>query len=163
MDTTMRIEPAFSPAAFAEQVIAAILPLVDPEDRERLRDDVGDTEVYAAVKPIFADYTVEDAVLASYFIRHAAKGEDFERFEAACQARDILQDFICRGEPSSPACASARAYFLVHESSSDTIADANLPELHSRIASDIDAIRENHFRPDQFGLFGSDVWAPKSP
>ena len=158
MDTNLRIEPAFSPAAFAEQVIVAILPLVDPESREELRDGVGDAEVYEALKPIFADYTVEDAVLASYFIRHAAKGEELERFEAACQARDILQDFICRGWPSSPACASARVYFLVHESGTQTIVDANLPDLHARIASDIDAIRDNRFCQHDMRFFGSDRW-----
>lgn len=152
MDTIMRTEPALASAAFVERVIIAVLPLVDPDDKEQLRKDVGDAEVYAVLKPIFADYTVEDAVAASFTIKRAMKAWEKprytpDRFEAACQARDLLQDFICKARPSSPDCASARSRFLIEESceNSGTLADANTRPLYEALAQDIDCLRRNDF------------------
>jgi hypothetical protein len=144
----------------ADQVINAVLPLIDPEDKERLREECGEAEVYAALKPIFTDYTVEDAVLASFAIHERMdEREAPDRFEAMCQARDTLQDFICRGLPSSPACAAARVNFLIEEARRSLIADSNMPVLYETIAHDIECLGRNLFkaRPKK-RRFGDAKW-----
>jgi hypothetical protein len=151
------------PAAFVEQAIAAVLPMIDPDDREQLSADFGDAEVYAALKPIFADYTVEDAVAASFALgamlkKNRAPRYQPDRFEAGCQARDMLQDFICKARPSSPACAAARMSFLQQEAD-NTIAERNMPLLYAAIAEDIERLRRNDFTaPDRKRRFGGCKW-----
>lgn len=159
MDTITRFEPTVS--TFANRVVEAILPLVDPEDREQLREDVGDAEVYAAVKPIFADYTVEEAVSASLAIRKVmndrAIGEP-DRFEAAFEARMILEDFICKARASSPACATARVNFLL-DGNDQTIGDDNRLCLYDALARDIECLRSGNFAaPAKKRRFGGAKW-----
>lgn len=164
MDTITRFEPTIS--TFANRVVEAILPLVDPEDREHLREDVGDVEVYAAVRPIFADYTVEDAVSASFALR-AALDNDIpsakpEHYEALCQARDKLQDFISRARPSSPACAAARVEYLIEEAPLLLITDTNTSLLYKAIAHDIECLRTNNFTARaRKRRFGGAKWYPR--
>lgn len=143
-DTMITTTAPFSPGAFVEQAIQAVLPMIDPEDREQLREDCGDAEVYAALKPIFASYTVEEAVAASFVISESIDSSMPDRFEAACQTRDLLQDFICKAKPTSPACAAARVSFLIQEAER-TIADSNMPLLYEAIAEDIECLRRNAF------------------
>jgi len=136
------------PQAFAQGVIDALLPFIDPDDNENLREDVGRKDIYLAVAPFFAEFTVADAV-ASYAMIATVKDSipygTGDRYESACAALDILEDFICTGFASGPECVAAMAHFAtltMDETTDEPVAGPdNFRHLLKQISAGIGDIR----------------------
>jgi hypothetical protein len=102
---------ALGPQAFAQQVVDALLPLADGEE---LRDGVGRKDIYLAVVPFFAEFTIADAVASHAMftaVRDSTPYGTGDRYTAAFTILEILEDFICAAFPSGPECVAAMAHF----------------------------------------------------
>lgn len=157
---------AFSPTAFMEQVIEAVLPLIGESGTE-LREGATDTDVVLALQPLFGHFTVFDAVMVHFMLDPAgntdsetADGRDNPRSHAIFTAREALIHFACNARASSARCAEARAYLAEHEGDMD---QAPHGSVLSTIGSDVKYVSRGRYRGQRFGdIDGCDGWLPGS-
>ena len=163
--TTPPVAPStFSPASHVENLIQAVLPLVDHTDGSVLRPGCGISNVFEALSPYFGDYTVADAALMFYFMEAAheicpganpAPCLDNPRSEAVFQIRKALEYFACSAPPSSPRCVEVRPN-LLDAADEDEIGLDGEDDLRRSIRRDIKRLRANDFSGGE--RFGSDGW-----
>jgi hypothetical protein len=155
--------PTFSPSAFVEAVVAAVLPLVDPVKGTSLREGRTPADVRNVLLQIFGRYTVEDAVYVHQMLYNTdghwtnTDGGDDPRAHAVFEARELLVHFICHAGSSGPACAAARATFAARrDGDGDELSDELYDSLHFRISTDISHLRTGRFYGERFE---GDHWA----
>jgi hypothetical protein len=144
------------PRAFIANIVAALQPFMDEWTR---REGVTDAEVYEALRPFFAGYTVGDAALmlaqlgAALFAtpgETAAKG-DSPAFGALCEAKHMLEDFAVEARASGPDCVGARAFLLKNAGTDEgLVCESNLASIHASIRWDTSALRRGNFDGETF-------------
>jgi hypothetical protein len=144
-----------TPQAFTKKVVAALLPLVDPDEPGNMSEDTDRKTVYDAVVEYFGDYTIADAVSAFTMFQtvrdttpiHNPTGE--AAYTACCSAMDILQDFICNGrslDADDVAAQACFATFTIDASGDEPAAHPdNFDTLLGRINEGINEMRSGKF------------------
>jgi hypothetical protein len=154
MITAATVQP-FSPSAFVEQVIQAVLPFTDARGDNR-KEGVTDSQLVEALKPLFGGFTVHDAVIAHFMLDPDSntdvddrEGEgDNPRKHALYEAREILIRFITNAWASSPECAVTRIYLA--EKEEDDLNDAPDSSLMQVMRDDVRSVRTGRFRGQRF-------------
>ena len=101
-------------SAFMEQVIEAVLPLLD-ESGTDLREGKTRTDAVIALQPLFGHFTVFDAVMVHFMPDPAGNtdceipdGKDNPRSHAVFLAREAIIDFSCEMRRSTRLSGRAR-------------------------------------------------------
>jgi hypothetical protein len=119
----------FSPSAFVQKVIDAVLPLVDGE---KAKEGVSKVDIIEALKPLFGHFTVRDAVLVHFMFEPEANidaeglDSDSPKRHAIFEAREALISFACNAKASSPECAVTRMYLADQEGDLHEVDDGSV-------------------------------------
>lgn len=156
----------FSPSTFVEQVIEAVLPLINHKG-DRIKEDVTPGRVVEVLKPLFGRFTVRDAVIAHFMLEPDSNtnaddlDSDNPRKHALYEAREALVSFITNAKASSPECAVTRIYLAEEEGDADEAPHANLMQA---IADDVRHVRSGRYKGQCFGDTDPrhDGWFPDS-
>jgi hypothetical protein len=143
----------FSPSAFVEQVIEAVLPFVNV-DGDNVKEGGTDAQIVETLKPLFGGFTVHDAVIAHFMLEPDSNADaddcegDSPRQHALYEARTALVNFITNARASSPECAVTRIYFAEDEGDADEATHANFLQA---VAGDVRHFRSGRFKGQRFG------------
>lgn len=158
-----RSTPKRSPLMLVDEIIAAILPLVDCNGREPkvCASRLAQAE---ALAPVIGHYTISDAVLAHSLLEPMTyaplcPGGGDEIKEAAFAIRETLTWFVCAAGASGPGCVAARAYLVMREREEGTdFCGEGETAVARRMLDDVAALRSKTFRSQRFddleGPFG---------
>lgn len=153
------------PFALSRAILDAVRPEIERHGVAAVaRSHPRAAELYAAafraLVPIVGRYTVADAVLLALALEAVAEMEPSSiRQDADCpvltalrEAINIFGDFIASAAPSSPACVSARAYWIRVHPVDDMLSDANVRDLRLGALHDVTLLRSGDFSDgERFG------------
>jgi len=150
-DTAKVAPPAFSPSAFVDQVVEAVLPFVDGDNT---KEGVTAYQFVEALKSLFGGFTVRDAVIARFMLEPDSNTDaddcegDNARKHALHEAREALISFITNADASSPECAMTRIYIAEREE--DGLGTAPHSNLHKVMRRDVKHVRRGRFDGRRF-------------
>lgn len=147
----------FSPQGIVDQLVAAVLPLIDEPGNDK-RPGKTDLDVIQALSPLIGHITVETAVFLYGLIDMAetvldqGKGLQADRrLDALTVVKWILEDFASYARASSPACAAARVSLALIKSADEHFTeDHNDEGIRRSLKWDIQDMRSNDFCGETF-------------
>ncbi|KAF0097844.1 MAG: hypothetical protein FD144_4793 [Rhodospirillaceae bacterium] len=146
-----------SPSRLIPAAIAAVTPLIDPEEGG-LRTGLSNEDVAIALRPIAGEFTISDALMVLGGIDMAANlRSDItgDAGSALCVAFFTFRDFVLSAHPTCREDVAAREGYLA---AGPTIPNDLRPALWKRLRFDISELIEGRF--DDGHLFGGAQVSP---